>query len=250
MKLISSQTEFDVLENSAVGIDSDGWALICPFGSFPKTRIFRDGNGIKEQKFIQVLNNEAADAILAQENSLFGKIKRAIIGLPIYKGHGDLNDFDKTALGNSAEKIKLGTVDQVRKSDRGLEAHFILDNDGAEAVGGGWKFPSVLWSALHTGQQGDSILCTPFKLLSVALTQFPNISGVDSLANARTFPSVEQHPDSKKNPLKEQIIGVLIGRGVVLPNDVTDFQIISVIAKGDFMSATNFTTCPRCRPVD
>lgn len=216
--LANSTEEFEAVLSNEVGlIDPDGWALIAPFGDFPKTRLYRDAGVIKEQKFIQTLDNESADALLARENSLFGKIKRAVIGLTVWKGHGDLNDHDKTALGNSSEKVKLGVVDQIRKTARGVEAHFALDNDGAEAVAAGWKFPSVLWRVLHAGIKGDAIIGTPFKLLSVALCKTPNISGVDSLANARhaapiAEPVREQNKTEKSHDMKK-LAGWLMAMG-------------------------------------
>ena len=68
----------------------------------------------------------------ARENSFFGKLKRAVVGIPIFKGHGDLKDHDPKAIGNE-QKSKLGVVDRIRKAARGIEAHFALDNDGASA---------------------------------------------------------------------------------------------------------------------
>jgi hypothetical protein len=176
-----------VVLTNASAIDEDGWGLIAPFGEHPKTRVFRDENGqIREQKFIQVLDNEAADAMVAKENSFFRRLKRAIIGIPVYKGHGDLNDADPAAISNDTRKIKLGVVDQIRKSPRGIEAHFALDNEGAKAVEQeDHKYPSAFWWVLPNGTRGDAILAKPFKLISVALTPYPNISGVESLANAR-----------------------------------------------------------------
>jgi len=63
-----------VLANaSAEAIDDDGWALIAPFGNHAKTRIYRENGLVKEQKFIQVLDNESADAMVGKEKSMFGK---------------------------------------------------------------------------------------------------------------------------------------------------------------------------------
>jgi hypothetical protein len=186
---------FSALNNDATELDADGWALIAPFGNHAKTRVFRDNGLVKEQKFIQVLDHESADALVNGENSFFRKLKRALIGIPVYKGHGDLNDVDPQAVANADEKIKLGVVDKIRKAEPrpgrcgGIEAHFALDNDGAEAVAAGWKLPSAFWLVMPIGHESlpdgqIAIRARPFKLLSVALTQFPNISGVESLANA------------------------------------------------------------------
>lgn len=222
---------------NASAIDDEGWGLIAPFGEHPKTRVFRENGRIKEQQFIQVLDNDAADAMTAKENSFFGKLKRAVIGIPVFKGHGDLRDADPQAVSNETEKIKLGVVDQIRKTARGIEAHFALDNDGVKAVTEeGYKYPSAFWWVLPNGRRGDAILAKPFKLISVALTPYPNISGVESLANTATagqtcrsappIPIAEQelnggaHRDAAttNEPDMKLIAGWLRARGVPLGN--------------------------------
>ena len=224
-----------VLDN-AIALDDDGWALIAPFGRHPKNRVFNENGQIKEQKFIQVLDNESADAMVGKENSFFTKLKRALVGIPVFKGHGDLKDHDPKALAND-QKIKLGVVDQIRKSERGIEAHFALDNDGAAAVAAGWKLPSALWLVQPIGNEvqangQNAILARPFKLLSVALTQFPNIPGVESLANAKSTQPAEA--PQQNMTLKENIIGLLAGKGVKLPDPAGENDILAALANGDY----------------
>ena len=229
-----------VLANDSTdAIDNEGWALIAPFGNHPKTRVFTDGGRVKEQKFIQVLDNESADALLDNENSFFRKLKRALVGIPVYKGHGDLNDHDPKALANETQKIKLGVVDQIRKAEPrpgrpgGIEAHFTLDNDGAEAVAAGWKLPSAFWLVMPIGNEGDAILARPFKLLSVALTQFPNISGVESLANQREAGSQSRagHAARTVDTMKQLLIGWLAAQGLALANDATEQSVFDAFLK-------------------
>ena len=233
--LANSNDPFEALANDVTAMDDDGWALIAPFGRHPKTRNYVENGRACQQKFIQVLDNEAADTMVGKENSLFTRLKRALVGIPVFMGHGDLNDHDPKALGND-QKIKLGVVDQVRKSDRGIEAHFSLDNDGAMAVAAGWKLPSALWMVQPIGNEGDSILARPFKLLSVALTQFPNIPGVESLANQQDqrVDGPQQTNNPNETMLKEQIAGLLIGKGVALPNNAGDSEIIACLANAEF----------------
>jgi hypothetical protein len=95
-------------------LDADGWALIAPFWEHPKTRVFREGGQVKEQQFLQVLDNDSADAMMAKENSFFRTLRRALVGIPVYKGHGDLNEADPQAVANETRKIKLGGVDRIR----------------------------------------------------------------------------------------------------------------------------------------
>jgi len=230
-----------VLDNASE-LDEDGWALIAPFGEHPKTRVYSEGGRVKEQKFIQVLDNESADQMMAKENSFFRSLRRAIIGIPVYKGHGDLKDIDPKALSNDA-KIKLGVVDKIRKGARGIEAHFALDNEGADAVAEGCKLPSALWLVLPIGNQrdagpNDAIRCRPFKLISVALTRFPNISGVESLANQRDAGPGEQVPAANQtenqietDPMKQILIGWLAAQGVPLANDATDQQVLTAFTQ-------------------
>jgi hypothetical protein len=230
---------FPALHNDQAGLDADGWALIAPFGNHPKTRVFRADGRLREQKFIQVLDDESAEALVNGANSLFRKLKRALVGIPVYRGHGDLADHDPQALAPATRKIKLGVVDKIRKSARGIEAHFALDHEGAAAVAAGWKLPSAFWlvspiglDILPDGQTATR--ARPFKLLSVALTPFPNISGVESLANARPTEPAENRPaagsqptnetsqTNQDNTMKQLMIGWLAAQGIALANDATE----------------------------
>lgn len=221
------------LDNAA--LDEDGWALIAPFGEHPKERLYREAGQTKTQRYLQVLDNDSADQLMSEEHGLFRRLRRAVVGIPVFKGHGDLNDVDPKAIGNETRKIKLGVVDKIRKTAAGIEAHFALDNDGAEAVAGGWKLPSALWMVKPCGTDADgTIRCRPFKLISVALTQWPNIKNVQALDNATPPVPESENKQTQTTMLREQIIGALIGKGLALPNDITDTQIVQTIANGDF----------------
>lgn len=192
--------------NNSLGVPEDGWCLIAPFGEWPKTRVYRENGRVREQRFLQVLDEAAADALLAKEHSLFGRLKRAFIGVPVYQGHGDLTEVDPQAVAVGGEKIKLGVVDQIRKGARGLEAHFALDAEGAAAVAAGWKFPSSFWyvrpeeKTEARSRHSEVIRCRPFKLISVALTPFPNIAGVEALNNAETSNAKRQTSEKLQIP--------------------------------------------------
>jgi len=248
--LANSQEEpFSAINNDVTELDADGWALIAPFGNHPKTRVYRENGLVKEQKFIQVLDHESADALMNGENSFFRKLKRALIGIPVYKGHGDLNDVDPKALASETQKIKLGVVDQIRKAEPrpgrcgGIEAHFALDNDGAEAVAAGWKLPSAFWLVMPIGNESlpdgqTAIRARPFKLLSVALTQFPNISGVESLANqrdagpqSREVQHAAKQTEKTNDTMKQILIGWLAAQGIALANEATDQAVFEAFTK-------------------
>jgi hypothetical protein len=86
------RTHLTILANEAA-LDEDGWALIAPFGEHPKTRFVKKNGAMQREHFIQVLDHQSADQLLSRENSLFRRIRRAVVGIPVYKGHPDLGDF-------------------------------------------------------------------------------------------------------------------------------------------------------------
>jgi hypothetical protein len=215
--------EHEIILSNDVALDDDGWALIAPLGEWPKTRTAMVGGRPTQQRFIQVLDNDSADALVSKENSLFGRLKRAVIGIPVYRGHPDLRDHAPETVGNSGRKEQIGVIDQVRKSARGVEGRFVLSPEGATAVENGAKFPSALWLVQPCGERDGATLARPFKLLSAGLTDKPNIAGVESLANSQ-----------ENMQLKELIIGALVGRGFELANETSDQQLVEIIANGDY----------------
>jgi hypothetical protein len=204
-----------ILANEAA-LDEDGWALIAPFGEHPKTRFVKKNGAMEREHFIQVLDHQSADQLLSRENSLFRRIRRAVVGIPVYKGHPDLGDFSPETAGGGARKEIIGAIDKVRKTERGLEAHFILTPAGADAVERqGCKYPSALWYVQPVGRRGGAVLARPFKLLSAGLTAQPNISGVESLANAR-HAGPPQETTLTQEPDMKLIAGWLLANGATL----------------------------------
>jgi hypothetical protein len=202
--------------NNEAALDEDGWALIAPFGEHPKTRWVKKNGLVQREHFIQVLDHQSADQLLSRENSLFRRIRRAVVGIPVYKGHPDLGDFSPETGGVGAKKEIIGAIDKVRKTERGLEAHFVLTPAGADAVERqGCKYPSALWYVQPVGRRGGAVLARPFKLLSAGLTAHPNISGVESLANAR-HAGPTQEPNKTKEPDMKLIAGWLLANGATL----------------------------------
>jgi hypothetical protein len=209
-------------------MDEDGWALIAPFGEHPKMRIVKRNGTLREEKFIQILDNESADQLLSRENSLFRRLRRALVGIPVYKGHPDLGDYEPETPGGAERKEIIGAIDQVRKTGRGLEGHFVLTPAGADAVEKqGCKYPSALWYVMPVARRGDAVLARPFKLLSAGLTAHPNISGVESLANARGA----ERKALTKEPDMKLITGWLLAKGVAVAGGdaPTETQVVEAL---------------------
>jgi hypothetical protein len=227
--------QLSLLSNEAA-LDEEGWALIAPFGEHPKTRFVKRNGALRREEFIQVLDQQSADELLSRENSLFRRIRRAMVGIPVYKGHPDLGDFSPETAGGGGRKEIIGAIDKIRKSERGLEAHFVLTPAGADAVERqGHKYPSALWWVRPVARRGGAVLARPFKLLSAGLTAQPNICGVESLANAALPESGGRRAaapaKTDTEPNMKLIAGWLLAQGVALANaeSATESQVLEAL---------------------
>lgn len=223
-----------VLANE-LALDNDGWALLLPYGEHPKERYaVRDGAPVLE-KFIQVVDAAAVEEVLANERgtNLFARIKRAFIRRPVFKGHPDLKLHAPETLANDGALIPMGLVDAQRKAARGLETRISLTEDGAKAVENeGCKYLSALVLVRPTGEVRDgATVARVFKILSVGLTPTPNISGVDSLANARSNNPAASSDTNQKDQMKQLIIGWLAAMGITLANDASDQTVLDALQK-------------------
>jgi hypothetical protein len=237
-----------VIENE-LALDNEGWALLAPFGEHRKSRMIEREGRVQEEVFVQVFDEASVDAILANEmgEGLFARLKRALIKRPIYNGHPDLKLYapETVSLGNES-LMPLGVNDGCRKSARGLEFKPLLVPAGAKAVEEeGCKFPSGLFLLKKTGvvREDGAIEVRPFKLASIGLTRHPNISGVDSLANARLNtpaatkrgldPQEEAQLNNKQKDeaMKQLLIGWLAAQGVALANESTEQSVFEAFLK-------------------
>lgn len=248
--LANSADVVDVLglENT-LSLDNDGWALLAPFGEHKKERTVRAADGsLRTEKYLQVLDAESVDIVIANERgtNLFQKIKRALVRRPIYRDHPDLKLYapETVTLGNE-KLVPLGVNDGCRKSERGLEFRPLLVPDGTVAVeNDGCKYPSALFLLKKTGEVRDGwTVVRPFALASIGLTPFPNISGVDSLANASaTKPAANQTDQNKDTIMKQLLLGWLAAQGIVLANDATEQAVWEKFLDHNKTQVANITT--------
>ncbi len=229
-----------------LALDNEGWALLAPFGEHRKTRLAMVNGKPVEESFVQIFAEADADACLANENGsgLFAWLKRAVIKRPIYNGHPDIKLYapETVTLGNE-KLVPLGLNDGLRKTTRGLEFKPLLVPDGAQAVRDGSKYPSALFLLQKTGKVRDNgdIEVRPFKVASIGLTAFPNISGVDSLANAKEAAAKQTEQQPPDNTMKQLLIGWLAAQGVALANDATDQQVFDALTKSHQTVTTSAT---------
>lgn len=230
--------DFVALENE-LALDNDGWALLAPFGEHRKERLATVNGQIVTERYLQLLDEPAVDAVIANEKgtNLLQRIKRALVKRPIYRDHPDLKLYSpaSVAVGNQ-ELTPLGLNGGCRKTARGLEFQPNLTPAGAIAIeNDGCKFPSALFLLKKTGvvRDGGWIEVRPFALASIGLTPTPNISGVDSLANARANqPAASAATKTNEDTIMKQLlIGWLAAQGITLANDSTDQIVFDAVNK-------------------
>jgi hypothetical protein len=246
--------DFVALENE-LALDNDGWALLAPFGEHRKERLATINGQIVTERYVQIVDEAAVDVVVANEKgtNLFARLKRALVKRPIYRDHPDLKQYspESVAIGNQ-DLTPLGLNGGCRKTARGLEFQPNLSPEGALAIeNGGCKYPSALFLLKKTGIVRDNgdIEVRPFALASIGLTPTPNISGVDSLANARANKpaasggsATSQKPNEEDTNMKSLIIGWLAAQGVSLANDSTDQITFDALTKAFNDRSTSVTT--------
>lgn len=169
-------------------IDERGWVVI-PYGdsrhSGKEGRIRGESERTPEQieaekaGVIQRFTREDALALVNDFKSTWGKIKRAIVGLPVYRGHPDAPRFAK----QFPDLTPRGTIADMEVRDEGLALKPVLTEQGAADVESGWKFVSPYWLGRHVGDEAGRKVVAPRKLLSLGLVPRGNIPDL-SLVNA------------------------------------------------------------------
>lgn len=132
---------------------------------------------------LQRLDQTAADAMVADFRSLRSRLRRFFGGLPVYIGHPDDEHFRHRP--GHQDTRAYGWIRELAAHDDGLYAQIKWSRAGLELLDNAFfKFLSPRWVL----QPLDDGAFRPAKLLSVGLTNQPNIPGA-AIAN-------ETYPDS------------------------------------------------------
>ncbi len=187
-QLTNDAPEASALAN-AVTIDEQGWAFI-PYGDWP------------HEQGLQKFHRPQAEAIANSFNSMSGRFKRAVCGLPIFKGHPDLPGPPGDAYPDKDDKGQIAAM-EVRPD--GLALKLVLGNAGVELVRKGWKYISPYWEVARLGlSNGGFQVFEPTSLRSVGLVVKPNIP-TPSLANSSAHAA---NPTNKMNPETLKLLGL------------------------------------------
>ncbi len=139
-------------------LSDDGWTLM-PFGEWPHS------------EGIQRFGAEQAQRIVDNFKKGWGRFKRAIVGLPVYRGHPDVAAFAN----EYKDKTEYGQVADMEVRADGLAIKSILSEAGAKLVTRGLKYISPHWLANAAGKKGSITIYEPVFIKSIGLVDRPNI---------------------------------------------------------------------------
>lgn len=189
-------SETEPMEESA-----DGWFKVSPYG------VFRGRTPGRPQHF----GEDAAKRMVAEFNSLRGKLGRMFRGIPIYIGHPDVDPTIWT------DDRRLGKATQLEARADGLWAYAEWNSLGREnQTEGFWVYPSPRWDA-PAGQARFE----PDRLISIGLTNTPRIETSEPLANSN------QDTNTNTPTLMDP---KLIREKLGLPPEATDEEVFAKIA--------------------
>jgi hypothetical protein len=175
----------------------DGWVQVTPCGEFPHV-----GAGVT-----QVIDREACDRISADFND-----RKSDSNFP-----GVLVDFDHFSLDTEKSSEAAGWISDLESRDTGLWARVRWSDAGLSAVQGGrFRLMSPVFPPPSACEDLGGGKIRPVMLVSVALTNEPNIKGGRPIANRE--PVANRGGDTKKyrwvlgNPPSGEHCGVCLAR--------------------------------------
>jgi hypothetical protein len=146
----------------------DGWYQVAPLGEFAHS----------QAGLVQVVDREAC---VAMANRFAEEAKAATFA-------GLLVDFDHFSLDGEKRSEAAGWITALENRDGGLFAKIRWSDVGEEAVKGGrYRFLSPVWSRSDCVDLGNGRV-RPVRLLNAAVTNDPNLKGMQPLSNSSTPP--------------------------------------------------------------
>jgi phage I-like protein len=145
---------------------SEDWVQLSPFGEFPHAR------------GLQRVDRAAAEEMARRFDSFTARLGRLFGGLPFYVGHPDMPGAHELA-----DRKAYGWVLALQSREDGLYARVKWSESGIDLLRNAhYKFLSPYWEAEEIGHEKGRRIFRPVALLSVGLTNTPNLP-VKPLAN-------------------------------------------------------------------
>ena len=165
------------MNDSGFVLAYDGWTQVTPCGEFPHV-----GAGVT-----QVIDREACDKIAADFNG-----RKSDVNFP-----GVLVDFDHFSLDTEKSSEAAGWISDLESRDTGLWARVRWSDAGLSAVRGGrFRLMSPVFPPPSACEDLGGGKIRPVMLVSVALTNEPNIRGGKPLANRQADRSLVHYCES------------------------------------------------------
>lgn len=170
--------------------DGTSWMHVCPLGEFPWTSA--DG----KETLIQVIDEEA---IRLMANSYPLNVQDSLIDWE-HKSMGSTEDTDAAGWGKGAEARATGVYVNVDWSDTGKTA----------VQGKRYKFCSPCFPRSGLVHLGGNRY-RPTQISRIALTNNPNLRGLDPLTNRRTEEAANPNPNEPKTHMdyKAKLLEIL-----------------------------------------
>lgn len=219
------------LSNELGVVGGDGWALI-PYGQHPNER------------GLQPFGKAEAERMVGYFKNTWASIKRAFVGMPVYRGHPDMAKTVRAELAREKDAAKraslqalintierrypdktvYGTITDLEAREAGLALRVVLTDEGAALVNeGGLGCFSPHWLCLAGAPSPDGRPTQiPEYLVSIGLTDRPNIPGT-SLVND------QPEADVLSPAMKKHVLQLLAALGRPLANEATDDQITAAL---------------------
>ncbi|HYE32911.1 MAG TPA: phage protease [Methylomirabilota bacterium] len=138
----------------------DSWVQLTPYGDFPHGQA------------LQRIDAIAAQTLTNNFHSFSGKLGRRFAGVPFYIGHPDVPGMDNTFRDQKA----YGWVMALEPRADGLYGQVKWSAAGAELLANAhYKFLSPYWEAAEIGIENGCRIFRPRTLISVGLTNQPNL---------------------------------------------------------------------------
>lgn len=148
------------MNSEQINTQTPAWLRLCAYGDFQHSR------------GLQRFDSSAARAIVSHYKSLRGRLSRGFGGLPIYVGHPD--DPEYTGRSGHSDTRAHGWIQDMDARPDGLYIKVKWASTGQDLLHNAhYKFLSPRWALKDIGHGAYR----PCRLLSVGLTNHPNIPG-------------------------------------------------------------------------
>lgn len=186
-----------IITNIAV-TSTDEWAMLAPYGKFQGFTRKPEDQSQLDQQVVQQIDRGAAQKLADKFNSLTARIGRFFKGCFIYNGHADVDGGKDTS--------PKGMITALEARDDGLYAKPVFDDAAKVILNGADKFFSAAWLS-EPVSMADPLTFTPVELVSVAITERPNLPvTILNEDPAIPFPTpAEPTPQAQPQDLQQQL---------------------------------------------